>query len=138
MQGSLAGIGIAIIEDDPLLRESLSLFLRVKGCRVETFGSAEEAVDAAKPGRFDIVVSDYLLPGENGLSFLRRVREDSGGAGTMLITAHAREDVRGGARAAGIDSLLPKPFSTDELEAVLRRIVEVGGTGRKGVVEAGS
>lgn len=137
MQGSLAGIGIAIIEDDVLLRKSLEIFLRVRGCRVETFGSAEEAGDAAKPGRFDIVVSDYLLPGENGLSFLRRVREDSGGAGTMLITAHAREDVRGGARAAGIDSFLPKPFSTDELEAALRRIVEGAGARSEGTVEAG-
>ena len=133
MPGSLAGIRIAIIEDDASLRESLSIFLRVKGFRVETFGSAEEAVDAAKPGRFDIVISDYLLPGEDGLSLLCRVREGSGGAGTVLITAHMREAVRNGARAAGIDNFLLKPFSADELEAALRRIVESGRTESEGI-----
>ena len=137
MQGILAGTRIAIIEDDALLREALSIFLRVKGCRVETFGSAEDAGEAAKPGMFDIVISDYLLPGEDGLSCLRRIREVSKAVRTMLITAHAREDVRSGARAAGIDNFLLKPFSTDELEAALRRIVESGRSGSFGAAEAG-
>lgn len=138
MPGKLAGTRIAIIEDDALLRESLALFLRVQGCRVETFGSAEEAGDATKPGRFDIVISDYLLPGEDGLSLLRRVREVWGGTGTMLITAHARIEVPRKALAAGIDSFLLKPFSTKEFEAALWRIIEGGGAGRsEGAVEAG-
>ena len=133
----LGNLRIAIIEDDAPLRESLSTFLRVKGCRVETFACAEDAGDAAKPGRFDIVIGDYLLPGEDGLSFLRRVREGSGGAGTLLITAHARENVRSGARATGIDTFLLKPFSTKELEAALLRIVEGGGAVSEGAVVAG-
>ncbi|HEX9204754.1 MAG TPA: response regulator, partial [Candidatus Deferrimicrobiaceae bacterium] len=73
----MAGIYVAIVEDDPLLRDSLALFLRVKGCRVQTFGSAEEAGSVGKLGGFAIVISDFLLPGEDGLSFLRRVRAAS-------------------------------------------------------------
>ncbi|RJP23810.1 MAG: response regulator [Deltaproteobacteria bacterium] len=127
---------IAIVEDDALLRESLALFLRVRRCRVETYGSAEEAGETTKPGRFDIVISDYLLPGEDGLSLLRRVREASGNTGTMLITAHARLEVPREAQAAGIDSFLMKPFSTKDLESALLRIVVGGVTGSERDVEA--
>ncbi|MBI5342484.1 MAG: response regulator [Deltaproteobacteria bacterium] len=133
----MAGTRIAIIEDDALLRESLALFLRVRRCRVETFGSAEEAGEAAMPGRFDIVISDYLLPGEDGLSFLRRVRGGSKNTGTMLITAHARIEVPREAQGAGIDSFLMKPFSTKDLESALLRIVDGGVPVRERDVETG-
>lgn len=136
MSGRLAGVRVAIVEDDALLRESLALFLRVKGCRVDTFGSAEAAADATGPGRYHIVISDYLLPGEDGLSFLRRVMDGTRGVGTVLITAHARANTPRDAEAAGIDSFLLKPFSTKDLEAALRRIVEGGGTKNEGIIEA--
>jgi DNA-binding NtrC family response regulator len=137
MPSRLAGTRIAVIEDDTLLRESLALFLRVRRCRVETFGSAEDAGDATKPGRFDIVISDYLLPGESGISLLRRVRQTSKRAGTVLITGHARIEVKREAQATGIDGFLLKPFSTKELESVLLRIVEGGVTGNERAVDAG-
>ncbi|MBI5905069.1 MAG: response regulator [Deltaproteobacteria bacterium] len=136
MPGRLAGARIAIIEDDTLLRESLALFLRVRGGHVETYGSAEEAGEAVTQGRFDAVISDYLLPGENGLSFLRKVLKSSESAGTVLITAHAGKDMSKEALAAGIHTFLTKPFSTKELEAALERILERRGAGRDGAIEA--
>jgi DNA-binding response OmpR family regulator len=131
MPRDFAGEKIAIVEDDTLLRESLALFLRARAGRVETYGSAEEAGEAMKPGRFDIVIIDYRLPGENGLSFLRRVREASKNAGTVLITGHAGMDIRKEALSAGIDNFLTKPFSTKEFETTLRRIIEGRGAGGK-------
>lgn len=129
MRGRLAGTKAAIIEDDALLCRSMALFLLVRGARVETYASAEEAGDAVIRGGFDLVISGYLLPGENGLSFLRRVREASATAGTVLIASRAGKDLPKEAADAGIDSFLSKPFSTKELEAALSRILEGGGTG---------
>lgn len=126
MQGRLAGASIAIVEDDALLRESLALFLRVNGCLVDTFGSSEEAMESLRDKWPGIVISDNLLPGESGFSFLRRVRQASRDSGTVLITGHARTELRTEAQAAGIDCFLQKPFSTKELESALLRIIDRG------------
>jgi len=126
--GGLAGIRIAIVEDDALLRESFGLFLRAKGCRVEMFGSAEEAGDARKLGGFDVVISNFLLRGENGYSLLRRVHAASKTVKTVLVSAHGNKGFPEETRRAGIDAYLPKPLSTEELESALQRLIgNVGG-----------
>jgi DNA-binding response OmpR family regulator len=134
--GELSGIRVAIVEDDAPLRESLSLFLRVKGCRVETFGSAEDVGDAGKLGGFGIVISDFRLPGEDGLSLLRRVREASKTVITILVTAHGNKDFPEKTERAGIDGYIPKPFSTEELESTLLRLTGKGKEGSQAVLEA--
>ena len=136
MRRRLVGAKIAIIEDDVLFGRSMALFLQVRGARVETYTSAEEAGDAVLRGGFDLVISGYLLPGENGLSFLRRVREASAAAGTVLIASRAGKDLPKEASDAGIDSFLAKPFSTMELVEALTRTGEGGETGSKGIFEA--
>jgi DNA-binding response OmpR family regulator len=122
--GVLAGVQVAIVEDDALLRESLALFLQVKGCLVETFGSAEDAGDVRKLGGFGVLISDFLLPGEDGLSLLRRVREASKTVITVLVTAHGNRDFPEETRRAGIDGYIAKPFSTEELVDVLLRLTD--------------
>ena len=136
MRGKLMGVRIAIIEDDMLLCRSMALFLQARGAGVETYGSAEEAGDAVFRGGFDLVVSGYLLPGENGLAFLRRVREASATTGTVLVASRAGKDLSREASDAGIDSVLLKPFSTRELEEAFSRIVDVGGSGSEGIRRA--
>jgi len=120
----LTGARIAIIEDDTLLRESLALFLRARGCQVNAFGSAEDAGRTGNLDGYDAVISDYLLPGENGISVLRRARESSENLVTILITAYAKADLAEEMRRAGIDAFLPKPFSTEELESALQRMID--------------
>lgn len=132
----LSGIHVAIVEDDAPLRESLALFLRVKGCRVEAFGSSEDAGGARKLGGFDIVISAFLLPGEDGLSLLRRVRKASRTVITVLVTAPGSRDFPGETRRAGIDAYIAKPFPTEELEGVLLRLTGMGRGGSQPVLEA--
>jgi DNA-binding response OmpR family regulator len=134
--GELSGIQIAIVEDDALLLESLALFLHVKGCVVETFRSAEAAGDAGKLGGFGIVISDIRLPGEDGLSLLRRVRQASKTVITVLVTAYGNKDFREKTEYAGIDGYIAKPFSTEELEGTLLRLTGKGRGGGQAVLEA--
>lgn len=135
MQGKLTGVRIAIIEEDALLRKSIGLFLQARGGCVELYGSAEEARDAVMGGGFDLVIGSYLLPGENGLSFLRRVRGLSDRTGTVLIVTGSGKDIPNTLPIAGIDYILAKPFSTTALEAALWRIIERKETGGQGIVE---
>jgi DNA-binding response OmpR family regulator len=117
---SLKGVRVAVIEDDRLLGDALAIYLRVKGCQVVTFRSAEEASEVGNWGDFGVVISDFLLPGEDGLSVLRRARKSSKTITTVLITASGRKDLADRARLAGVDVFLPKPFSAEELEDALR------------------
>ncbi len=133
--GELSGVRVAIVEDDAALRGSLAFFLQVKGCRVEVFGSAEDAGDVRKLGGFGIVISNFLLPGEDGFSLLRRVREASKNVITVLVTAHGNRDFPEETRRAGIDSFITKPFSTEELEGVLLRLTRKGRGGSQAVPE---
>lgn len=132
---ALSGVQVAFVEDDNLLRESLAIFLRIKGCRVETFSSAEETGGAGKLCGFDIVISDFLLPGEDGISLLRKVREASKVVKTVLISGYGNKDFPEETRRAGIDAYISKPFSTEDLEGVLL-LTGKGRGGSQAVLEA--
>lgn len=118
------GARVAIFEDDVPLRDALVLFLRVKGWSVDTFGSGEEAAGVVNWGDFTVVICDFLLSGEDGLSVLRRVREASDKVVTVLITTYPGGDVSAKAEAEGVDRILFKPFSTMELVESLRAMTE--------------
>jgi len=119
-----AGGRIAIIEDDVPLRDALVLFLRVKGWSVDIFGSGEESSGVANWGDFTVVICDFLLPREDGLSVLRRAREASDTVITVLITSYPRGDISMQAESAGVDRILFKPFSTRELVESLGALTE--------------
>jgi len=110
-----AGARAAIIEDDVPLREALVLFLRVKGWSVDTFGSGEESAGVANWEDFTVVICDFSLPREDGLSVLRRVREASDKVVTVLIAGDSGGDLSARAESAGVDRVLFKPISTMEL-----------------------
>jgi DNA-binding response OmpR family regulator len=121
---------IAIIVDDVPLREALVLFLRVKRWSVDTFGSGEETAGIVNWGDFAVVICDFLLSGEDGLSVLRRVREASDKVVTVLITAYPGDDVSANAESEGVDRILFKPFSTMELVESLWAMTENKSGGR--------
>jgi len=119
-----AGARIALIEDDVLLREALVLFLRVKGWSVDTFGSGEETAGAVSWGEYAVVICDFSLPREDGISVLRRVREASDKVLTVLITTYPPGDVSAQAESVGVDRILFKPISTMELVDSLGALAE--------------
>ena len=84
---------ILLIDDDEWIRDSLSLFFQAEGCNLLTFETAEEGMEAVKQQVYDIVISDYKLPGMDGLEFLRRVRENQPNVFEVLITAYANCEI---------------------------------------------
>jgi DNA-binding response OmpR family regulator len=83
----LRNMKILIIDDDEWIRDSLTLFFEAEECNLLTFETAEEGMEAVKQQAYDIVISDYKLPGMDGLEFLRRVKENQPNAFEILITA---------------------------------------------------
>ena len=88
-----------------------------------TFETAEEGMEAVKKQAYDIVISDYKLPGMDGLEFLRRVKEKQPETFEVLITAYANCEIIKEAKEIGVKDIIPKPFTSEDFETSLSRIV---------------
>ena len=120
---SLAGIKVLAVDDEP---DALGLVKRVlEGCgaRVVTATSAAEALDLVVAERPDMIVSDIGMPGEDGYSFIRKVRElpaaQGGRTPAAALTAFARAEDRTRALRAGYQTHVAKPVEPTELTAVV-------------------
>ena len=114
---------ILLVDDDEWIRDSLSLFFEAEGCNLLAFETAEEAMEAVKHQSYDIVISDYKLPGMDGLEFLRRVKEKQPNAFEVLITAYANREICEEAKMVGVRDIIPKPFTSEDVETSLARII---------------
>ncbi len=129
----LKSLRIVLVEDDEMLRDSLCLFFRTKGCAVEAFAGAEEAEIVLESEPADILICDNWLPGMDGLTLLRNVGERHPATIRILVSAYPNPLVTEEAKRAGIDQFILKPFSVAELERTLARLVEApAGTEKAG------
>ncbi|HEX2592949.1 MAG TPA: response regulator [Rhizomicrobium sp.] len=115
---------VLIVEDARDIREPLARYLRDNGYRTTTAGDAIAARKAMKSAAIDLVVLDIMMPGEDGLSLCRSIRETSQ-IPVILLTARGEEVDRIIGLEMGADDYIAKPFSPRELvariAAVLRR-----------------
>ncbi len=115
---------ILIVEDARDIREPLARYLREHGYRATTAADAANARKLMRGAAIDLVVLDIMMPGEDGLSLCRSIRESSQ-VPVILLTARGEEVDRIIGLEMGADDYIPKPFSPRELiariAAVLRR-----------------
>jgi two-component system OmpR family response regulator len=120
---------ILIVDDDREIRSLVAQFLKKHGYRVTPAADGREMMHLMEKGRFDLIVLDLMLPGEDGLSLCRRVRAESS-MPIIMLTAMGEEMDRIIGLEMGADDYLPKPFNPRELlariKAVLRRVAERG------------
>ena len=113
---------LLVVEDDATVRELLVHHLSRAGFTVLEAGSAEEAWP--KIGGCDLVLLDWMLPGESGVRLLARLRQGSSASTPVLmLTARAQEAERVEGLEAGADDYLTKPFSAAELVARVRALL---------------
>jgi two-component system response regulator FlrC len=123
------GPHVLLIEDDPELREALFSTLRRAGFRVSPAASAEEGLTVLSGADVDLVVSDFRLPGMNGLDLLTTVRARRHHPPMLLMTAFADAPLAIAALKAGARELLLKPFSTAVLVEAVRRHLPASSAG---------
>jgi len=116
------GPHILVVDDDREIRDLLSRFLRKHGYRVDTAGDGRAMAQALTAGRFDLLVLDLMLPGEDGLSLCRKVRQTSD-LPIIMLTAMGEEADRIVGLEVGADDYLGKPFNPRELLARIRAIL---------------
>lgn len=130
---------ILIVEDDKVIRTVLEMSLHGAGFRhFESVSRGDDALRLAAATKPDLVLLDLMLPGLDGLSVARRIRENGQLADTRIIMVTARteeEDIVRGLDA-GADDYIPKPFSREVLLARVRAVLRRSG-GERQVAAAG-
>ncbi len=119
---------ILIVDDDREIRELLSGFLDKHGFRTTAVGDGKEMDVALAGDRFDLMILDLMLPGEDGLSLCRRVRA-SLDLPIVMLTAVGEETDRIVGLELGADDYMPKPFNPRELLARIRAVLRRLGAG---------
>ncbi len=119
-----ANAKILIVDDEPIIRESLGEFLTQEGFAVTVCGSAEDALAQAQAICFDLVLCDIQLPGIDGLELLDRLLKISPETFVILITAYGTVESAVAAFQRGANDYLMKPILLDEVLAKIRRLLE--------------
>jgi len=114
---------ILLVEDYRPLRESVGQALEEAGCAVDSSADGEEGLWYARSGQYDAIVLDIVLPGLDGLSILRRLRQAGDRTPTLLLTAKDTVADRVAGLDCGADDYLVKPFALEELLARVRALL---------------
>jgi two-component system phosphate regulon response regulator PhoB len=116
---------ILVVEDEPAIAELIAMNLRHDGHEVSLATSTDEAGAAVRQALPDLVVLDWMLPGEPGVALARRWRADARTRDLPIVMLTARADERDLVQGldAGADDYIGKPFSTAELLARIRALL---------------
>ncbi len=134
---SSANPSILVVDDDAELRALITDFLRANGMTVESAADGAEMDARIAAERPDLIVLDLMMPGEDGLSILRRLRKP-GGPAIIMLSAMGEDTDRIIGLEVGADDYLPKPCNPRELLARIRAVLrrrgeEPGGAGNGSV-----
>lgn len=113
---------LLLVEDDPLLADGLTQFLRKAGYNADCVGSAEAADAAMCTERFDMVILDVGLPGMDGFALLRQWRGAGVAIPVLVLTARDALNERVHGLNLGADDYMTKPFAIEELLARIQAL----------------
>ena len=113
---------VLIIEDDKAIVDLLTIHLQDQGYRTSSFRNGAEGLKAASTGGFDFVILDIMLPGLDGLSVCRKIREIDISTPILMLTAKTDEIDKIVGLEIGADDYVTKPFSIRELIARIRAL----------------
>lgn len=116
---------ILVVEDEPAIQELLTINLRHAGFLVVRAGSAEEGESAIRAALPDLLILDWMLPGQSGVALARKLRADerTRELPIIMLTARVHEEDKILGLEAGADDYVTKPFSPKELVARVRAVL---------------
>ena len=115
---------IAIVDDEPDMRESISQWLVLSGFETETYPSAEDALKVIGPDWPGVVVSDIRMPGMDGIAFLKRLMGLDSSLPVILITGHGDVPMAVEAMRLGAMDFMEKPFNPDKMTQLAKKATQ--------------
>ena len=117
-------LAILVVDDEPTFRNLLQGFLASAGHTVVSAESGEEALVRLAEREFDMILTDVVMPGINGLDLLERSRSLNPRAAVFVMTGYPALDTAVAALRRGACDYLEKPFALDDLETCVQRVLE--------------
>ena len=128
---------VLVVEDEKKTASFVRKALQAEGFAVDVCHNGEDALAAMLATPFDGVVLDIMLPGCDGLSVLRQLRERGNSTPVLLLSARGQVTERVEGLNSGADDYLPKPFELVELVARVRALTRRGGDSKSPVLRVG-
>ena len=122
--GKIKDMKTLLIDDDELIRDALTLAFSKKGCFLMTAESAEEGLIALEKNNFDIIISDFKLPGMNGLDFFKHVSIYQTDTVNVLISGNINREKLSLKDKSKIHDFIQKPFLVNTLASTLAALTE--------------
>ena len=119
--------GILIVEDDADMREMLKITLSRRKFSIQEASNGKEAISRFKPSITDLVITDLIMPDEDGLKVIMKLRELKPDIKIIAISGGGKAgpgNYLNLARALGADFVLPKPFSINDLISKIEQLVD--------------
>jgi DNA-binding NtrC family response regulator len=111
---------ILIVDDEPIVRESIRDWLKDAGYEVATAETGEEALALVEKQDFSVIIMDIRLPGKTGVTVLKEVKVLKPGIKSIIITAYPSAEMVAEAKKLGVVDYLIKPIAPDDLERLVR------------------
>ena len=115
---------LLIVDDEKGITDSLKDFFIHRGFGVETANSGEEALEAVKTNKPDIIFLDIRMRGISGLDVLEKIKKIDKSIKVIMLTIHEEKEIVNKAKELGADEYIIKPFRVDYLEEVVIKKVQ--------------
>jgi CheY-like chemotaxis protein len=110
---------ILVVDDEPYVCDAVRMMLAFDGHQVETAGSGKEALSHFAKGKYDVVITDYAMPGMKGDELALAIKSIAPEQPIVLITAYAEMLKSADTPLTGVDSIVSKPFLLENLRAAI-------------------
>jgi|ERR1035441_5465096 two-component system chemotaxis response regulator CheY len=113
------------VDDSSSVRQMVSFTLRQAGYDVAEAADGQDGVEKASKGKFDLVITDLNMPNVDGLQMIGLIRKLPGYSFTpiLMLTTESQSEKKDAGRKAGATGWIVKPFNSEQLVAVVRRLI---------------
>ncbi len=114
---------ILVVDDEPFVCDAVKMMLVFDGHEVVTANNGKEALETLERGKFDLVITDFAMPGMKGDELAAAVKSRSPGQPVVMITAYAEMLQSSGKSLPGVDFVVSKPFLLEHLREAIATVL---------------
>ena len=122
-------MSILVVEDEPLVREVISVYLNTDKHQVETAVNGLEGLEKFRAGIFDLVLTDRAMPQMNGDQLAAAIKKISPTKPVILLTGFGDLMLGAGEQPEGVDMVLSKPFTMNQLRDAVAKFSKINAVG---------
>ena len=124
---------ILVVDDEPLVCDAIRMMLNFDGHLVETATNGKDALAMLEKGQFDLVITDFAMPGMKGDELAAAIKARSPNQPVVMITAYAEMLQASGNRLTGVDLVIGKPFLLENLREAIAKVTPASSKDGLGV-----